>query len=407
MTVRITPAKLSGSVRAVASKSHVHRLLICAALSDKQTVIRCADTSEDIAATVRCLVALGGNIVFSGGEFTVTPITNVPENAVLDCGESGSTLRFMLPVACALGKPCTFKMSGRLPERPLSPLWNALASHGVTLKCPSPDTIVCGGKLRGGVFNVDGGVSSQFISGLLLAAPLLEGETVINISGSLESEDYISMTRAAQADFGVVSSFRDGAFTVKDGQKYSSPAVCEAEGDWSNGAFWLCAGALSGGAVKCVGLRGDSVQGDKRIAGINDEIAKGNAEIDGRNIPDLIPIISVLASVSVGKTVIKNAARLRFKESDRLRTTADMINGLGGIAEETEDGLVITGKNRLRGGIVNSAGDHRIAMSAAVASIACEKEVAVFGAEAVRKSYPAFWNDFCKLGGKIRTEDTV
>ncbi len=407
MTVIITPAKLRGSVRAVASKSHAHRLLICAALSDRQTVIRCADTSEDISATVRCLNALGGKIVFSGGTFTVTPIKDVPENAVLDCGESGSTLRFMLPVACALGKPCTFIISGRLPERPLSPLWEALVSHGARLSDPSPDTIVCGGMLRGGAFTVDGGVSSQFISGLLLAAPLLGGETVINVSGNIESEDYIAITRAVQADFKVKSTFRDGVFSVTDAQKYISPGVCEAEGDWSNGAFWLCAGALSGGTVECTGLRGDSVQGDKRITGIIEDILKGNAEIDAKNIPDLVPVISVLASVAPGRTVIKNAARLRFKESDRLRTTADMINALGGVASETDDGLVITGRKQLRGGAVNSAGDHRTAMSAAVASIVCEGEVAVHGAEAVRKSYPAFWSDFNRLGGKTETEDTV
>ncbi len=407
MTARITPVRLSGSVRAIASKSHVHRLLICAALSKGETVIRCADTSADIEATVRCLNALGGNIYYSDGEFRVSPIINVTENAVLDCGESGSTLRFMLPVACALGKGCVFRMTGRLPERPLSPLWDTLVAHGALLSNPEPDTIICESKLRGGVFGIDGGVSSQFISGLLLASPLLGGETLIKLACTPESEDYIAMTRAAQTEFGVRSIADGCSFSVPNGQAYISPGVCEAEGDWSNGAFWLCAGALSGGAVQCTGLDDNSVQGDRRIKGIIGEVLAGDSQIDGRNIPDLVPVICVLASASSGKTVIKNAARLRYKESDRLRTTAGMINSLGGRAEETADGLIITGVGRFRGGTVDSANDHRIAMSAAIASVVCDGEITLVGAQAVNKSYPAFWSDFKSIGGVIRLEDMV
>ena len=407
MTAIITPARLSGSVRAVASKSHVHRLLICAALSKGETVIRCADTSADIEATVRCLNALGGQIVYENNGFKVTPIADVTAPPVLDCGESGSTLRFMLPVACTLGKGCTFRMSGRLPERPLSPLWETLTVHGALLSYPTSDTIVCGGKLRGGTFDIDGGISSQFISGLLLASPLIGGETLIRLSCAPESEDYIAMTRAAQAMFGVHSNAGGYLFTVPDGQCYVSPGACETEGDWSNGAFWLCAGAMSDGAVSCTGLNDGSVQGDRRIKSIIGKVLAGGAEIDGRNIPDLIPVIAVLASSADGKTVIKNAARLRLKESDRLRTTADMINALGGKAEETADGLIITGVGRLRGGTVDSVNDHRIAMSAAVASVICDREITLVGAEAVRKSYPAFWRDFESLGGMVRTEDHI
>lgn len=407
MIARITPSRLDGTVRAVASKSHIHRLLICSALSDRPTAIKCDDMSEDIEATIRCLNALGADIVFDGGKLNAAPITDAESTAVLDCGESGSTLRFMLPVACALGADCEFILSGRLPKRPLSPLSDELISHGISLSSPSPGVIACSGKLAGGVFFIDGGVSSQFISGLLLAAPLLDGETVINISGILESEDYIAMTRAAQADFKVFSDFNGSAFFLADGQKYLSPGFCRAEGDWSNGAFWLCADALSGGTVKCDGLDDSSVQGDRRIVEIIKRIVKGGAEADVRNIPDLVPIISVLAAVSNGKTTIKNAARLRLKESDRLRTTSEMINNLGGESKETDDGLVINGKSRLSGGIVNSAGDHRIAMSAAIASIVCENEVVVVGAEAVNKSYPAFWSDFTSLGGKVSLEESL
>ncbi len=408
MIARIKPSQLAGSVRAVASKSHVHRLLICAALADKATVIRCAETSQDIEASARCLNALGANIIYRDGEFAVTPIIEAAENAVLDCGESGSTLRFLLPVACALGKPCAFRMSGRLPDRPLSPLWDTLVSHGALLSRSGADTIECGGKLTGGVFDIDGGISSQFISGLLLAGVKLpDNDTVIRLSSEPQSRDYIAMTRQALSEFGVNTNENGFSFTVPSRQAYLSPGVCEAEGDWSNGAFWLCAGAMLGGSVKCDGLRADSAQGDKRILDIIDEILAGGAQIDAGNVPDLVPIMSVLACSVNGKTVIKNASRLRLKESDRLRTTADMINCLGGMARETADGLIITGAERLGGGAVYSANDHRIAMSAAIASVICDGEVTIEGAEAVRKSYPSFWSDFVSLGGKMKMEDTV
>ena len=427
MKVTIWPGKLRGAVRAVSSKSAAHRLLICAALAEGNTEVLCEDLSADIEATGNALQSLGAGVRYdaAAGFFHVTPIRRAAEagaetagsshgsflrSAVgirtLDVGESGSTLRFLLPVICALGAQTRIIMHGRLGERPLSPLWEELIRHGCVLERSPEGWIGTRGRLRGGDFSLAANISSQFISGLLFALPLLEEPSRIRLEGPAESEGYIRMTMQALASFGVATEWNGE--TLRTSGSLRSPGRAETEGDWSGGAFWEVAGMLSdgdAGGIICTGLDPASFQGDRAVRDLKKEIAAGNAVVDARNIPDLVPVLSVLGAVSPGTTVFTHAGRLRLKESDRIASTVRMLKDLGGQAEETEDGLVIRGQTDLKGGTVDSCGDHRIAMSAAVASIACREEVVIYGAEAVRKSYPRFWEDFARLGGNIQLEE--
>ncbi len=396
----LIPRPIGGTIAAIASKSQAHRLLICAALADKSTELFCRETSQDIEATARCLSALGAEISYDGGCYHVSPIKAVRKNALLDCGESGSTLRFLLPVAAALGANATFLMKGRLPQRPLSPLWEELESHGCKLSHPTEDTLLCEGRLRGGSFSLAGNVSSQFLSGLLFALPLLEKGSDIMLTTSLESASYVDMTRHALESFGVCPE--DWHISP---QKYHSQGSYKVEGDWSNAAFWLCAGAISK-KVTMTGLDPASPQGDRRILEVlkafgteisweDDAVTvlpqKLHAiDLDARDIPDLVPPLALVAACAEGTTRIFGAERLKIKESDRLQSVARTINALGGQVAVTQDGLLITG-SKLTGGGADSFNDHRIAMLCAVASAVCSRPVTVTGAEAVNKSYPTFW----------------
>ena len=422
MEAIVYPSNLSGTIKAIASKSCAHRLLICSALSDKQTFISCEESSEDIDATARCLNALGARIERVSGGFEVTPLyrNKIEKNAVLDCGESGSTLRFMLPVACALGADSTFLMGGRLPQRPMTDLVSALTSHGCTLSASGAE-LKTSGKLQGGLFTLPGNVSSQYVSGLLFALPLVSEGGVIELTGEIESKNYISMTVDALKAFSVETECGVRSFTVKSGEKYVSPEKVMVEGDWSNAAFWLCAGAMGTGELKCTGLNANSLQGDSEIADIlsmfGAKVEKTGdtvtvtpnelrgIEVDAKNIPDLVPVIAAVASLAKGRTVIKNAARLRIKESDRLYTVSKTLLELGADIQETADGLIINGREELKGGTVDACGDHRIAMMAAIAATRCQSPVNIQNAEAVRKSYPAFFEDYMSLGGKVRKGD--
>ena len=405
MKATIYPSVLSGEIEAIASKSQAHRLLICAALADRETRIRCATLSADIAATADCLRALGAEIRYADGVFTVIPVRERPSSAVIDCGESGSTLRFLLPVVCALGVDTTLVLHGRLPERPLSPLWEELERRGAILSRPTADTVHASGRLSGGEYTIAANVSSQFISGLLFALPLLGEECRICLTGTLESASYLEMTVRALKAFGVEALFDGGTFRLSAGQNYGSPGEAAVEGDWSNAAFWICADRILGGTLSITGLDPDSPQGDRAAEKTSLRIAAGSAVVDCRDIPDLVPALATLASVSPGQTRFINAGRLRIKESDRLRTTAALLTALGGQIEEQPDGLTVTGVSSLSGGEVDSANDHRIAMSAAVAALACREPVILHGAEAVNKSYPAFWDDYRRLGGQVELEE--
>lgn len=410
---------------AIPSKSEAHRLLICAALADKKTEIFCPQSSKDIDATIDCLSALGANIARVGDTLTVTPIdrNRVKENAVLDCGESGSTLRFLLTLACVLGADPTFVMHGRLAQRPTGALTDELARHGVTVKSePDKNLLVCHGTPSGGEYTLPGDVSSQFVSSLIFALPLLGSESVIRLTGKTESEGYIDMTLESVRRFGINIEKKDSNTYIVHSGAYRSPEKIRVNGDWSNSAFWFCAAAIAKKKITVCGLDINSTQGDREILGVLNRMgaeisyekekdsenlysvslsASENSlcaiSIDASQIPDLIPILSVVASVANGTTEIYNAARLRHKESDRISSVCRMLDSLGASVTEFDDRIVINGKKCLWSGRVDSYNDHRIAMSAAIAALACsdgDSKVIIDGAEAVNKSYPHFFEDY-------------
>lgn len=392
MDIIIKPTKLKGTVAAIPSKSQAHRLLICAAFADRETRLYCPDTNRDIEATADCLRALGAEILRDAGGYTVFPVQSIPQSAALPCHDSGSTLRFLLPVAGALGVDATFQLDGRLPQRPLSPLWEEMKRMGCTLTRPTECTIRCQGKLNSGVYTISGGVSSQFITGLLLAFPLISGESQLEITGKLESAPYVTMTLKAMEQFGVMVQ----NFSVAGNQHFTSPGTVTVEGDWSNGAFFLAAKAL-GNNVTVTGLRADSPQGDRAAAGLLPGLEK-KLIIDAADIPDLVPILAVTAACKQG-AVFTNIGRLRLKESDRVESVKEMIVALGGTAESDAETLTVQGTG-LHGGTVDARNDHRIAMSAAIAATACREDVIILGAQCVEKSYPRFFAEYRKLGGR-------
>ncbi len=392
MDIIIKPTKLRGTAAAIPSKSQAHRLLICAAFADRETRLYCPDTNRDIEATADCLRALGAEITRDEGGYTVLPVQSLPATAVLPCHDSGSTLRFLLPVAGALGVDATFQLEGRLPQRPLSPLWEEMERMGCTLTRPTECTIRCQGKLNSGVYTISGGVSSQFITGLLLAFPLISGESQLEITGKLESAPYVTMTLKAMEQFGVMVQ----NFSVAGNQHFTSPGTVTVEGDWSNGAFFLAAKTL-GSNVTVTGLRSDSPQGDQAAAELLPGLEK-KLIIDAADIPDLVPILAVTAACKQG-AVFTNIGRLRLKESDRVESVKEMIIALGGTAESDAETLTVQGTG-LHGGTVDARNDHRIAMSAAIAATACREDVIILGAQCVEKSYPRFFEEYRKLGGR-------
>ena len=382
MDITIYPQKLSGIINAIPSKSQAHRLLICAAFADGPTTLICPETNDDIQATAICLNALGANIRRSDSGYDIIPIKSIPNEALLDCGESGSTLRFLLTIVGALGVDATFRMGGRLPRRPLSPLWEEMERMGCRLSRPSENTIRCQGKLIAGDYFIDGGISSQFITGLLFAAALIDGKSQITVTGNLESKPYVDLTKQALQIF--------------QAPNFHTPGCVIVEGDWSNSAFFLAAQQL-GSAVTVTNLQTDSRQGDRMVATLLPQLNK-HSEIDVRDIPDLVPILSVVAAAQNG-AVFTGIHRLRLKESDRVESVIQMIKNLGGKAEVDENTLSVYGTG-LKGGTVDSMNDHRIAMSAAIASTVSTEPVTILGAQCVSKSYPHFWEEFNRLGGK-------
>ena len=418
MNVTLYPSTPTGKVKAIASKSAAHRALICAAFANESTEIICSETNEDIDATIRCLCSLGAKITKKESSFIVLPIKTLADHPTLDCGESGSTLRFLLPVVCALGCGADFKMAGRLPQRPLSPLREELEAHGAKISEAGSNPLVVNGKIGAGEYKIRGDVSSQFISGLLFALSLIEGDSKLVLQSAVESAPYINMTLKSLYDFGAQISINESGFNINGLKKLTSPKNVTVEGDWSNAAFMLAAGAVAPkGNITVFALDADSLQGDRAILELlvrfgadirrkGDKITVRSGElygidIDATNIPDLVPILAVVAAAANGRTVIRGAARLKLKESDRLSTVANMLFTLGTSIAKTEDGLIIDGGKRLSGGTVSSHSDHRIAMSAAIASLLCDGEVTVTDAQAVAKSYPAFWEDISSLGFNI------
>ena len=416
MTVTVGPGSRWGEISIPASKSQAHRLLICAALGRESCRIACDGISRDIAATAVCLNALGAEIrAESEGVLSVEPIEKLPQSEIcLPCGESGSTLRFLLPLVGALGAEAVFIMEGRLPERPLAPLDSELERHGMSLRREG-EWLYCRGRLSPGEYSLPGNVSSQYISGLLMALPLLDGESSLQVAGELESSAYVDMTEDALGISGIVSEKKGWTYRIPGGQRAALPRSLRVEGDYSNAAFFLCMGAVSEKGILVSGLGENSRQGDRavldilrrfgaRISREGDRVLARRGElrgctIDASPIPDLIPVLSVLAAGAEGETRVIKAGRLRLKESDRLKSSAALLRALGAQVRELDDGLVIRGRGSLTGGRVDSWGDHRIAMSAAMGASLCCEPVIIDGAEAVNKSYPNFWRDLESLSG--------
>lgn len=398
MIARIHPSPLRGRLAAIPSKSEAHRLLICAALADAPTKLILRGTSQDIQATIRCLRALGAIIDVHDDHTDIRPVQVLPSKCEMDVGESGTTLRFMLCVVAALGVETRFVMHGRLGQRPMKALEDALRGGGCETDHSPNDVLSIRGRLRPGAFSLPGNVSSQYISGMLMALALIGGNSTLNITGAVESADYIQMTLRAMQAFGIQSKQTGFCFEFNGATRYVSPVELAVDGDWSNAAFWLCADAIDGCAIEIDGLSSRSAQGDRRIADIVKHLPP---TVDASPIPDLIPAVAALYAALGRPLRVFNAARLRLKESDRLHTVCRCINALGGRAVESDDALTISGGAPLLGGRVDAAGDHRIAMMAAVAAIACRDTVEIVGAQAVDKSYPNFWRDYAALGGKL------
>ncbi len=389
------------TISIIPSKSDAHRALIAAALAEDACEVICGETSKDIEATKACLSAIAA-------------ARQTGEKARLEVGESGSTLRFLLPVAGALGIRGSFRMQGRLVRRPLSPLYEELTGHGMRLSRQGVSPLSVSGQLRSGQYVLPGNVSSQFVTGLLFALPLLQGDSTLTVTTPLESAGYVDMTLRTLDRFGIrIQRMYYGSglvYEIPGGQRYAAPPTYQVEGDWSNAAFWLAAGAIGTETVTVTGLSMGSAQGDKEMVELLQQFgaeltaeedrvtvlpARGRLrgiEIDAGAIPDLVPALALVASVSDGETVIHNAGRLRTKESDRLLTVHMVLETLGAEIEETPDCLIIHGKEPLQGGCVDSANDHRIAMMAAIASLVTEGPVTLTGGSAVEKSYPAFYD---------------
>lgn len=400
------------------SKSELHRFLIMVALSDNATVIRNTGKtiSDDIKATIHAIEAIGAKINYADNFMTVSPaLPQSSKSNVIDCGESGTTLRFMLPIVAALyghDKSISFCGHGRLPQRPIGDLVLLLQSHGCSFSSHTlPLTMQCG--LQGSTFSIAGNVSSQFISALLIALPLTKRECDLIIETPCESESYISMTLDLLKCFGIQVSKTDNGWHIPGNQQFNSPAEVTVGGDWSNAAVWLAASAL-GRKTSIEGLVPDSSQGDKKILsflkamGVEAHWDNGKCSVmptaimpidmDARDNPDLVPIIAVLATAAHGTSHFYNASRLRLKECDRLTATANLINSLGGKAIEYDDALEIQGNGMLKGGQCSSYKDHRLVMAAAIASIIATENVILDDASPISKSYPDFFTDWEKLG---------
>lgn len=418
--VKFSPFVPNGTVNVPPSKSDVHRAIICAAMANGVSRISPVALSNDIKATIGCIKALGADAVLENNVLTVDG-TNMYKNktALLDCGESGSTLRFFIPIAAVGNINATFVGKGKLPQRPIGIFTEALPKAGTVCKTEGGLPLEIKGQLKSGIFEIPGNVSSQFITGLLLALPILEGDSEIVLTSPLESVGYIAMTIRTMKQFGVNIQATEKGWHIKGGQSYKT---CDytTDGDWSQAAFFMVLGAI-GGKVTVKGVAKDSTQGDKKCAEIlarfgakvtqlDNEVTveKGKLKaitIDASQIPDLVPVLSVCAAFAEGTTKIINAERLRIKECDRLKATAELLNNLGGKVKELSDGLEITGVSSLKGGNVNGYNDHRIVMSAAVCAARSDGDITATFAMSINKSYPDFYIDYNSIGGKANVLD--
>ena len=421
--LKIFPSKLKGEVKIPPSKSMAHRAIICAALSDGLCIIENIDYSDDIIATIDAMNSLGATIVKYKHHIEVIGafgnVKKAEETRIIDCNESGSTLRFLVPISLLFEGSSKFIGRGNLGKRPLTTYYNIFDNQGIEYSYEKENlNLIVNGKLQPGTFEVEGNVSSQFITGLLFTLPLLKEDSKIVITTEMESKGYIDLTLRAMNDFGIeIINNNYKEFIIKGNQKYNARNY-RVEGDYSQAAFFLCADSL-GNDVLCKDLDLNSLQGDKEIIDIlermnvvfnaNDTGVMGitkdelvSTVIDGSQCPDIIPVLTAVAALSKGTTEIINAGRLRIKECDRLAAVTSELNKLGANIVEKEDGLIVTGVEKLQGGVeVWSHKDHRIAMTLAIASTRCEEPIIIQDYECIAKSYPHFFDDFKALGGDV------
>lgn len=420
-SLKIYNNKLKGAVKIPPSKSMAHRAVICASLSSEKSIITNIYLSDDIVATIDGMKALGAKIEIKDKSLEVTGLDlnkEFLEERVIDCNESGSTLRFLIPISLLNDSNNRFVGRGNLGKRPLNVYYDIFKKQGIRYLYKEQELdLKIKGKLNSGEFKIPGNISSQFITGLMFALPLLNGDSKIIIEGTLESKGYIDLTLKALYDFGIDIENKDyNEFIIKGNQKYIGREY-RVEGDYSQGAFFLCADAI-GNEVSCKDLDINSLQGDREVIEILERmgvsfnknkdniigISNGlkSTIIDAKGCPDIIPILSVVASLSNGRTEIINAKRLRIKECDRLSAINLELSKLGAKIYEKEDGLIIDGIYEFKGGVnVWSHKDHRIAMMLAIAATRCKEEIILDDFECVSKSYPNFFDDFKALGGKI------
>ena len=420
MDITITPTKLAGAVIPPPSKSQAHRLLIAAALADGVSRLDNVAFSQDIQATINCLEQLGARFQRDGsavtvhgmGANTMSPLRRLAYPH-LDCGESGSTLRFLIPIALAVRGGGIFSGRGRLMERPQKPYFDLFDEKGIYYE-QKDGVLTVTGALPPSEYRLPGDVSSQFVTGLLYALPLLGGDSDIVLTSPLESREYVNMTLDALSQSGIgidddihvrIDDEPDGFFVP--GRQLYKPHSLTIEGDWSQAGFWYAAQFL-GSPVEIMGLNYPSYQGDWAIDAYSFRLSKdGELSLNVSHNPDLVPPLAAMAALRAGETThLTNAARLRLKESDRLASVTAVLTALGADVTEGPDFLTIRGKEMLRGGVtVDSFNDHRIAMMAAIAATRCEKPVTITGAQCVAKSYPDFWEDYEELGGKIQKSE--
>lgn len=427
MNLVVTPKKLSGTLVVPSSKSAGHRDLICAALADGKSLVKNITPSEDLEATCRVLQKFGATVetvAHEDGRRTVAVtggLSSQTSPLKVDCGESGSTVRFLIPVGLLTGREITYTGRGRLPERPLDPFLKIFDEKHIDYKKGNQSLpLTISGQLKGGTYELPGNVSSQFFTGLLMTLPLLRDDSVIRSTTVVESESYINITLDCLRRHGIyVEKERDGLYLIRGRQAYRKGEYT-VEGDFSQAAFWLVGGII-GQPLELTGLSGNSTQGDREIVSFIESM-RGRIErsgsvlravpsrttgltIDVKDCPDLVPALAVLGTFSQGITRIVNGARVRLKECDRIHAMAHELNSIGAKVRETGDGLIIEGVSSLTGGRVQAWNDHRIAMALALASQRCTGKLTIEGAECVRKSYPYFWQDFAHMGG-IAVEET-
>ncbi|MCE9654994.1 3-phosphoshikimate 1-carboxyvinyltransferase [Clostridium celatum] len=421
--LKVYPSILEGEVKIPPSKSMAHRAIICAALSDGFCKIENIDYSDDIIATIDAMNSLGAKIVKYKDYIEVTGAygnsADIEDIRVIDCNESGSTLRFLVPISLLFKGKNKFIGRGNLGKRPLTTYYNIFEKQDITYSYEEGKlNLIVSGELKPGIFEIEGNVSSQFITGILFTLPLLNDDSKIIITTEMESKGYIDLTLRAMSDFGIEVINNDyKEFIIKGNQRYKARNY-RVEGDYSQAAFFLCADRL-GNNVLCKDLDLNSLQGDKEVIDILERMnvifnasaigVKGTTSgqlvstiIDGSQCPDIIPVLTAVAALTKGKTEIINAGRLRIKECDRLAAVTSELNKLGAKIVEQEDGLIVTGVEILKGNVeVWSHKDHRIAMTLAIASTKCEEPIVIKDYECIAKSYPNFFDDFVSLGGKI------